>query len=293
MEHTNAPVTDMTAQFTTIPGATQLSNFEPLQGGFERLHGRGAGDGPATSVRPGIISIQAKPQQLIVATCAGTSNANPVFISRQTDSQVFLARQPQQVVSANAMSNLGQVPGKWPPMVIMSNNNPGHVVTKVIITKNPLTSQPQAVPAFGNTISPTAFSIGDSGSVTVLPQRQATPTKAITISQRGVLSPQRIMTAPSTPTKQILPSNKIPISPMKTPPKITMVPMLMTKSPQKIGGQVVAMVGRTLASNVNRTSFITTSPASTITMSPSKVIIRGQQVTVVSIFVYACYCASI
>ena len=283
-EHTNVPMNSTTAEY---PGAMQLSNIEPLQGGFERLQGSsgGGGDGLAKPVSPEIINVETKPQHILVATCSGTMDTHPVFIrSRQTDSSqhLFLARHPQQVVSTTALSSFGQMSGKWPAMVVMSNNNPGQVVTKVIITKNPLTSQPQAVPALGNTISPSGFAIGDSGNAAAL-QQQVTPTKAITVSHCGVLSPQRIMTAPSTPTKQILPSNKIPISPMKTPPKITMIPMSMTKSPQRLGGQVVAMVARTVGSNVNRTpSMSTNTQASTITMSPSKVIIKGQQVTVVS-----------
>ena len=283
-EHTNVPMNSTTAEY---PGAMQLSNIEPLQGGFERLQGSsgGGGDGLAKPVSPETINVETKPQHILVATCSGTMDTHPVFIrSRQTDSSqhLFLARHPQQVVSTTALSSFGQMSGKWPAMVVMSNNNPGQVVTKVIITKNPLTSQPQAVPALGNTISPSGFAIGDSGNAAVL-QQQVTPTKAITVSHCGVLSPQRIMTAPSTPTKQILPSNKVPISPMKTPSKITMIPMSMTKSPQRLGGQVVAMVARTVGSNVNRTpSMSTNTQASTITMSPSKVIIKGQQVTVVS-----------
>lgn len=292
VEHTNVPVNNMTTEFTTLAGATQLSNFDALdtlQGGFERLQGTGGGDGLDNPVSPGIINVETKPQQILVATCSGASDTHPVFVrSRQTDSQVFLARQQQQVVSTSGLSGLGQASGKWPAMVVMSNNNPGQVVTKVIITKNPVTCQPQAVPALGNTVSPSVFTTGDSGNTTVLQQQQhATLTKAISVSHCGVLSPQRIMTAPSTPTKQILPSNKIPISPMKTPPKITMLPMSMTKSPQRLGGQVVAMVARTVGSNVNRTpSMSTNTQASTITMSPSKVIIKGQQVMVVSLFCF-------
>lgn len=161
---------------------------------------------------------------------------------------------------------------------ILPSASSAPMVTKVIITKNPNTSQPQAIPVQighiqGQTITLTTMAPGIS-----VPQMQAqgSPTKTITISQQGIVSPSKQIIIPGTPTK--MPISKLPMSPQKTPTKITMIPVPVTKSPQRIAPATVAVSMLPKALTVGSVQTMTVTNASTelkpttITMSPSKVI---------------------
>ncbi|KAK3608971.1 hypothetical protein CHS0354_017132 [Potamilus streckersoni] len=162
------------------------------------------------------------------------------------------------------------------PLPKSANTSP--VVTKVIITKNPATSQPQAIPIqLGQYGGQTVTIAPGAAGTNIVPQvhgLSATPTKTITISQHGIVSPlkqiQMATLAQSGSPK--LPIRKLPISPAKTPTKVTMIPVSIGKSPQKIAPASI------LGNNVIQT--IVTSGGignkqTTITMSPSKVIKPG------------------
>ncbi|XP_076459625.1 uncharacterized protein LOC143292867 [Babylonia areolata] len=159
------------------------------------------------------------------------------------------------------------------------------VVTKVIITRNPSSSQAHAVPVqLTGLSSNTATSTTGTGAVSIISQNvgSTSPTKTVTISSQGIVSPGKtvIATLPGSPTKVSIPVSKMPISPAKTPTKITMIPVSIPKSPQQrlavSGGSSITVVPRTfteLASTNSTISSTATKPA-TITMSPSKVIIK-------------------
>ncbi|XP_070185832.1 protein lin-54 homolog isoform X2 [Littorina saxatilis] len=153
------------------------------------------------------------------------------------------------------------------------------VVTKVIITRNPSSSQPHAMPIHVSGLpSGAATSAAVSGAVSIISQAAAslTPTKTVTISSQGIVSPGKtvLATLPGSPTKVSIPVNKVPISPAKTPTKITMIPVSIPKSPQQRltvpGSSSITVLPRTFSDGTNSTG---TKPA-TITMSPSKVIIK-------------------
>ncbi|KAL3875813.1 hypothetical protein ACJMK2_033728 [Sinanodonta woodiana] len=156
--------------------------------------------------------------------------------------------------------------------------NTSPVVTKVIITKNPATSQPQAIPIqLGQYGGQTVTIAPGAAGTNIVPHvhgQAATPTKTITISQHGIVSPvKHIQMATLTQSgSPKLPIRKLPISPAKTPTKVTMIPVSIGKSPQKIAPASI------LGNNVIQT--IVTSGGignkqTTITMSPSKVIKPG------------------
>ncbi|XP_053387200.1 protein lin-54 homolog [Mercenaria mercenaria] len=165
---------------------------------------------------------------------------------------------PQVIIvdSKDGSSLLGKRPGES-----LSQNS---LVNKIIITKNTNTSQSQAVPLQVQTL-PVSQATGTQPGTSDSLQEPKTPTKTITISQQGIISPAKGITmaqVAGTPPK--LPINKLPISPAKTPTKITMIPVSVAgRSPQRIAP---AGMGHTLLSNSN-----TSSVQATITMSPSKV----------------------
>ncbi|XP_050391848.1 protein lin-54 homolog [Patella vulgata] len=161
-----------------------------------------------------------------------------------------------------------------------SGNSGNPVITKVIIKKNPSTSQPQAVPVqMANAQGQTLFASLPSG-ISIVPQVQTvtqtsgmnSPTKTVTISSQGVVSSggKTILALQKTPTKGIVPINKIPISPIKTPTKVTMIPV-SAKSPQRYP----TVYSSSVLSNSLKQPVIT--------MSPSKVIIKQTPTGVVSL----------
>lgn len=158
-----------------------------------------------------------------------------------------------------------------------SGTNP--IVTKVIITKNPTTSQPQAVPVQMAQVQPgQTVSLQSLAGINVMPHVQS-PTKNVTITSQGIVSPMKtvLATLPGSPTK-VIPVNKVPLSPAKTPTKITMIPVSIAKSPQRLmtvsaSGTVMARTFTDLASTHTTCTTSAAKPA-TITMSPSKLIIK-------------------
>ena len=160
-------------------------------------------------------------------------------------------------------------------------------VNKVIITNDPSTSQPQVIPV-GQISRPPGSVAHISPGVSLIPQSQSprTPTKTITISQQGVLSPSRVrmtqvMGSPTrvqitgSPTR--VPISRVPSSPAKTPSKIAMIPVTVGRSPLKIAPAAPAIpVIKNSATN-------STGPLhTTITMSPSKIVKEGGMVHIVS-----------
>ncbi|PVD38520.1 hypothetical protein C0Q70_01135 [Pomacea canaliculata] len=163
------------------------------------------------------------------------------------------------------------------------SSNP-NLITKVIITRNPSSSQPHAVP-IQVTQLPNSM-VSSAGTVSIISQTTGsqTPTKTVTISSQGIVSPGKavIATLPGSPTKVNIPVNKMAITPAKTPTKITMIPVSIAKSPQQrlgvsTGTSGITVVPRTSLSDLassNASSTPSTSKPATITMSPSKVIIK-------------------
>lgn len=168
---------------------------------------------------------------------------------------------------------------------LSASSAPSPMVTKVIITKNPNSNQPQAVPLQLNKGSLQSLQPGQTltlssmaPGVSVIPQGAQTPTKTITLSQQGIMSPQKQFIA--LPVSSPKPGmTKIPISPAKTPTKITMIPVTVGKSPQRIAP--ASVLGKTLTDSY--TAVPVSSGPTMITLSPSKVFKQG---TVVSISVF-------
>jgi hypothetical protein len=220
----------------------------------------------------------------IYATTGFSSANNTVSaIGDNTGNLSFLTQAGSQVSSGGAVTI---------PQVIIVDSKDGasllgkrqgeslsqnSLVNKIIITKNTISSQSQGVPIQVQTLPVTQTAGTQPGSTDVL-QGQKTPTKTITISQQGIVSPGKgIMMAQVAGTPPKLPINKLPISPAKTPTKITMIPMPVPgRSPQRIAP---AGLGQTLLSNSN-----TSTVQATITMSPSKVMKQPGTVHVVRQF---------
>ena len=198
-----------------------------------------------------------------IVTIPESSSLNSSILNRKTENSGGAAVVPQVLtVESKSIHQDVRVIGKRPASSGAQNN----IINKVLITKNPSSSEPQAVPIQIQTVP---VPQGSSGSL-------RTPTKTITISQQGILSPVKGITmaqVAGTPPK--LPISKLPISPAKTPTKITMIPVsLAGRSPQKIAP---AGLGQTLLNN-NSSNVQTT-----ITMSPSKVVKQPGTVQLVSL----------
>ena len=128
------------------------------------------------------------------------------------------------------------------------------IVTKVIITKNPVSGQPQAQPVRPVTQTVTLQGSGNTGSSMSQQQLQqlsnallaqsgnSTVTKTLTLSSQALATAATSTCTTSSPVKTVIatipssgvtkisvPYHKIPISPAKTPTKITMIPV--SKSP--------------------------------------------------------------
>lgn len=167
------------------------------------------------------------------------------------------------------------------------------LVTKFIITKNPNSSQPQAVPIQLNPASIQSLQQGQTltfntmaPGVSVLPQGAQTPTKTIRISQQGIMSPQKQLIAlpVSSPKPGI---TKIPISPAKTSSKVTMIPVTVSKSPQRIAPAAgVSVLGKSFSDSAEYTAVPVSSGPTLITLSPSKVIKQGTVVNIYSILIF-------
>lgn len=214
---------------------------------------------------------------------AGFSSANSAVSALSDNSLSFQTQVTDQVASAGAVtvpqviivdSKDGSSPlGKRPGESLTQNS----FINKIIITKNPNSSQSQTVPIQIQTLPISEAAVTHQG-IGDLPQTPNTPSKTITISQQGIISPAKGITmaqVAGTPPK--IPINKLPISPAKTPTKITMIPVSMAgRSPQRIAP---AGMGQTLLNNSNNSNV-----QATITMSPSKVMKQPGTVHVVWCF---------
>ena len=159
---------------------------------------------------------------------------------------------------------------------------PNPIVNKVIITNDPSTSQPQVIPVgsvSGQTVSLSQLLPG----VNLIPQSQSprTPTKTITISPQGVLSPNKgsrmtqVVEVVGSPSRY--PITKLAASPSKTPTKITMIPVTVGRSPLKIAPATATVPV------INNSATNSSAPLhTTITMSPSKMVKQGGTVHIVS-----------
>ena len=137
------------------------------------------------------------------------------------------------------------------------------VVTKVIIAK---TTAPTPV-----RLAPSGITLAHSAprEFCVLNRPGArltrTPTKLVTAAGGGVLSPTRVL--PATPPRQLA------VSPLRTPTKITMVPISLARSPQQTaGGQVLTMVA---APQGRAGTAAGTLQPSLIGLSPSKLVLKA------------------
>lgn len=135
-------------------------------------------------------------------------------------------------------------------------NSQGEMVTKVIIQR------------------PGAASQGTSLVHRPGVSQDQPPTKTITLSQGGIVSPQK---APTTPTKQIIPSGKLPISTIKSPTRYVLTAGGSGQSTSNVitsSGQMI-MITRPPGQNLNSSNNVTLNKLSTITLSPPKVRIKA------------------
>lgn len=230
----------------------------------------GASSAPFTQgvsiISPSIISTVtgALPTKVVAAESKSSGVTQNVFLTNLKGSEPVVLTDAQ-------LKNLQNLSKR----TLNSSGSGG--ITKVIITKNPTTNQPQAVPSgtgsvptimFSSANTPHTISLGQSQTITL------TPTK--TFPAGSLLSPTKLVQgSPSTPSKSLLSGNKLTFSPGKSPQKITMIPV-SSMSPQKIAptpGQVITMVTKSLLPGTSIAS-VTTSTPTPVALSPSKLIIQ-------------------
>lgn len=285
----------------------------------EHGHSKSAIQGTTADLKPFAVDLPlAAPGINVVSTATVTSPQNPlnVFTVQTQNGQVYI-QQPGNSVSSNGPTSIpnngttlpkGHIIVRQKPEVgnvLPSQSLPGrtektilekagvkrplissssNVITKVIITKNPLSGQAQPYPAGSSSQTLTLASLPSSSTVnlnnmgTVVKQvdssalQPGSPTKTVTITSQGILSPVKtvIATIPGTGTARFsVPIHKIPISPAKTPTKITMIPA--SKSPSKPSINIndnISVLSRALNS-LAQSGNVAINPG-----SPSKVIIK-------------------
>ncbi|KAH9518890.1 Protein lin-54 [Bulinus truncatus] len=150
-----------------------------------------------------------------------------------------------------------------------------NVITKVIITKNPVSGQPQPLPAKSSsqTLTLSTLSSGSSSlnSSSGSSDQPGTPTKTVTLTSQGILSPVKtvIATVPGTNAAKIVPYKiPIPISPSKTPTKITMIPVSRSPNKTTLNPANITVLSRAL------NTFAQSGNVTLKATSPSKVIIK-------------------
>ena len=246
---------------------TNLNNIESLQAALSSLEGVGK--------QNVLVSVPASGGMLSTQSAILTTKSHIPSVSNE------ISLVPNNAVSQSGNQiensrNGGENVLKRP----ISANAPSPIVNKVIITNDPSTSQPQVIPVgptSGQTVSVSQLVPG----VNILPQSHSprTPTKTITISQQGILSPTkgiRMAHVVNSPTR--VPINRLSASPAKTPTKITMIPVT-GRSPLKIAPATASIPV------INNSAANSTIPLqNTITMSPSKMIKQGGTVHIVSIY---------
>ena len=252
---------------------TDLRKLESLQAALNNIQGLGRNVTPGQAT-PGMISTQSS---LLTAprvqTVSNETVPGPYNVMAQSNTLVVHNNR-------NGSDNVLKRP--------ISASATAPIVNKVIITNDPSTSQPQVIPV-GQISRPSGSLSHISPGVSLIPQSQSprTPTKTITISQQGVLSPSRVRMAQvmgsptrvpiSSPTR--VPISRLASSPAKTPTKITMIPVTVGRSPLKIAPAAPAIPV------INNSATNSTGPLhTTITMSPSKIVKEGGMVHIVSNF---------
>ena len=262
VQHTltdNSPTTDSvdgsvpTEIFNTgikqLQGLHTVSSNVSSDGTIHLPHGISASGSTISSIGDKVMTIQ-NASSTTLDHSSGTATVPHVYVVDSSKSSLD--------------STVKTILGKRPA----SGSLPNSVVNKVIITKNPTTSQPQAVPVQIQTVS--ASQTGQHGiSHALIQNSPKTPTKTITITQHGVISPGKgtTMTQVVGGSSPKIPINKLPISPARTPTKITMIPVSMSgRTPQKI-----LPAGQTLLNNNNNNNSAS-GVQTTITMSPSKLL---------------------
>ena len=134
-----------------------------------------------------------------------------------------------QIVTIPAGADANEVVQKLAKRTLPASSS-GQVVTKVIITRNPVTKQPMSSAATvvtGSTASgqPTMIRTADGRQ---LLSTSGSPIKFVTVSSTGGLAGKNVLLA-SSPSKQ----TKLAIAPMKSPTKVVTMKGLST-TPKKI-----------------------------------------------------------
>nr|KAI8766264.1 putative protein lin-54 [Biomphalaria glabrata] len=179
-----------------------------------------------------------------------------------------------QQTTSNVTSVLGDIVTLDKPGMKRSLPSSGsNVITKVIITKNPASGQPQPVPVRTNPQTLTLTSLPSSSNQSVVSassDQPETPTKTVTLTSQGiVLSPMTTASVPGTSTAKIVPYKiPIPISPSKTPTKITMIPVSRSPNKTTLNPANITVLSRAL------NTFAQSGNVTLKATSPSKVIIK-------------------
>lgn len=280
---------DGAASFTAIMGSNQVASLGSLENisEFELSSASGdAGKLPATNQR----SLNQMAIINNIQNSKGTTLGNNVQIltgsmqgsgnSAHTVGAQVQTLKPQQLMQSVVKK----------PITITPGSAGGQTVTKVILTKNPnnlgqqhqsfatlTSSQSGATPIFVS--MPSGTQIASLSQPAQFIQSSTplfvSPTKSSGLGTHSlILSPTKLVGGnATTPTKQIMPANKLPISPVKTPTKITVIPgSSVARSGQNI------MFTKTLGADSGSADFLqaATGKGPTITMSPSKLTMRPQ-----------------
>ena len=259
----------VSGQLSDIPGLDIQSEIEGLEETAEDADLEIISDPPTFTKGVSIIN----PNLANVATSSGTIVKDVKVSDAAALKNVILTNlggKDPVVLTDAQLKNLQSLSKRT-----LTNSGGSGVVTKVIITKNPSTNQPQAMPS-GSTSGQSTIMFS-SGGLQQGQQITLTPTK--TIQAGNLLSPTKLVSgSPSTPKQSLLTGNKIPFSPGKSPAKVTMIPV-SGKSPQKIApapGQIITMVSNKSLLTGNQIPLTTQTKPGTVGLSPSKVIIQKQ-----------------
>lgn len=192
-------------------------------------------------------------QPLRIAGNGPTTGNNGNALNNLSKSHIIVRQKATNAATSTSPAQLGEIMEKVGMKRTLTS--PGNsIVTKVIITKNPISGQPQAQPVRPAIQTVTLQGSSNSGISVSQQQLQQlsnallaqsgsnTVTKTLTISSQGLMTAATSTTTTSSPVKTVIttlpssgvtkisvPYHKIPTSPAKTPTKITMIPV--SKSP--------------------------------------------------------------
>ncbi|RUS89842.1 hypothetical protein EGW08_002372 [Elysia chlorotica] len=192
-------------------------------------------------------------QPLRAASNGPVSGNNGNALNNMSKSHIIVRQKSGAGGTSSSPAQLGEIierVGMKRPLPSSGNS----IVTKVIITKNPVSGQPQAQPV--RPVTQTVTLQGSSNTVASMSQQQlqqlsnvlmaqsgnSSVTKTLTLSSQALDTAATSTSTSSSPVKSVIatipssgvtkisvPYHKIPISPAKTPTKITMIPV--SKSP--------------------------------------------------------------